>query len=247
MKAGEVKFLDYLSAEEQNLLTSIINFRSEFDLFYNLDRIYQEPLRRLEVSEDNSLVPELYLFVHFHLYFSVSCLLRSHLSECLSSIRKGIDATLSAYKMILEPQTSEKYLNRDPMFQQIKNNMQREIKEDPSKYPLAHRLIEIHGDYSEYGSHADISSFVHRLEVKGIPGTKKDQVLLHYFQFPRQTEEYQFYFIVTLQAFFLMFMIFKVYFDTNLRITDPQWEGVIKALGQKLQELGKRYSSQIQE
>ena len=94
MKLGEQNFLEYLGNEEQNLLTSIVNFKSEFDLFYNIDRIYQEPLKRLVVSSDDVVVPQLYLFVHFHLYFSMSCLLRSHLSETLSSLRKAIDASL---------------------------------------------------------------------------------------------------------------------------------------------------------
>ena len=119
------------------------NFRKEFDLFYNVDRIYQEPLRRLIISEDDVLVPQLYLFVHFHLYFSISTLLRSHLSECLASMRKAIDATLSAYKTIFEPKYSEKYINRDKYFQFIKSNMQKEIKKNSSKYPLAHELIKI--------------------------------------------------------------------------------------------------------
>lgn len=245
MKMTELNFLEYLGAEKQNLLTSIINFRSEFDRFYNLDGIYQEPLRRLEVSEEKSLVPQLYLFVHFYLYFSISCLLRSHLSECLSSVRKAIDASLTAYKIILEPQTSQRYLNRDIYFQHIKTNIQREIKKDSSKYPLARRLIGIHDACSEYGSHADISSFIHRLEVKDIPGTRKDRLLVHYFQSPRQIEEYKYYFIFTLQAFFLMFMIFKTFFDANLKIVDPNWEEVIKALGPELEKLRRRYYSQI--
>ena len=119
MKLGELNFLEYLGNEKQNLLTSVVNFRAEFDLFYNVDRIYQEPLKRLVVSADDVIVPQLYLFVHFHLYFSISCLLRSHLSETLSSLRKAIDATLSAYEVILKPETATAYLNRDRHFQFI--------------------------------------------------------------------------------------------------------------------------------
>lgn len=50
MKIDEINFLEYLSKEEQNLLTSFNNFRNEFDLFYNIDRIYQEPLRVSRVA-----------------------------------------------------------------------------------------------------------------------------------------------------------------------------------------------------
>jgi hypothetical protein len=243
MQIQELNFIEYLSREEHNLLSSFVNFREEFDLFYNLDKIYQEPLRMLVVSEDNLVVPQLYLFVHFHLYFSVSCMLRAHLSECLSSIRKAIDASLSAYKIILEPQCATQYLNRDKLFQYIKSHLQGERNKNSSKYPLANILIKIHDDCSEYGSHADINSFFHRLEIKNVPGTNKEQLLVHYFQFPRQTEEYKFYFVVTLEAFFLMFMIFKLFFNANHEIIDPKWEQVIKTIGPRLEELRSMYDA----
>jgi hypothetical protein len=246
MKIDELNFLEYIGIEEQNLLTSLNNFRKEFDLFYNLDRIYQEPRRRLIISEDNVLVPQLFLFVHFHLYFSISCFLRLHLSECLASVRKAIDASLSAYKVILEPDFSTKYVNRDKYFQFIKSNIQREIDKDSAKYPLAYGLIEIHDACSEFGSHADISSFFHRLETKEIPGTKQDQLLLHYFQYPRNLEEHRFYYIVTLQAFYRMFLIFKLFLDSTLRIIDPKWESTIKVLGPKLETLRRQSYSKIE-
>ena len=193
MKLGELNFLEYLGNEEQNLLTSIVNFRSEFDLFYNIDRIYQEPIKRLIVSSENVIVPQLYLFVHFHLYHSISCLLRSHLSENLSSLRKAIDASLCAYKVILEPDSATAYLDRDKYFQFIKSNIQREIEKDSSLYPLAHNLIKMHNACSEYGSHSDISSFFHRLETRATEDEKREILLVHYFQFPRNQEEYRFY------------------------------------------------------
>jgi len=245
MKLKEINFPEYIGIEEQNLLTSLNNFRPEFDLFYNVDRIYQEPLKRLVVSEDKATVPQLYLFVHFHLYFSISCLLRSHLSECLASIRKAIDASLSAYKIILEPDFSEKYENRDKYFQFIKRNFQHEIKKDSSKYPLSHSLINIHDACSEFGSHADISSFFHRLERKEIPNTNQDHVVVHYFQFPRNPEEYRFYYIVVLQAFYNMFMIFRLFLDKSLRIVDPEWEKVISFIGPELEKLRKLYYSRF--
>jgi hypothetical protein len=97
----ELNFLDYLGIEEQNLLTGLINLKEEFDLFLGIDYVYQEPLKRLIISEKHDLILfQLYRFIHFHLYFSVSCLIRYHLFESLSSIRKSIDAGLTAYKLI---------------------------------------------------------------------------------------------------------------------------------------------------
>jgi hypothetical protein len=166
MKPGELNFLEYLGNEEQNLLTGIVNWKKEFDLFYDLDRVYQEPLRRMIVSFGSEAVPRLYLFVHFHLYFSASCLLRCHLSETFSSLRKAIDASLCAYRILVKPDSELAYLERDKYFQFIKSNIQREIKKDASLYPLAHDLLFIHEKCSEFGSHSDPSSFIHRLERK---------------------------------------------------------------------------------
>lgn len=244
IKISDSNFLEYLAAEEHNLLASVVNFKSDFDLFYNLDQIYREPLIRLEIPPSKAIIPQLFLFVHFHLYFSVSCILRSHLSECLGSMRKAIDASLSAYKIILEPLSAQAYENRDPMFQQIKNHIQKEIKKDSSKYPLAQQLINVHELCSEFGSHADVSSFFHRLELKPDSIGRKE-LRVHYFQFPKKKSEYQFYFIATLQGFYLMFRIFKVFFDQNLKILDMNWEHLIETLGKKLYEQRKAYKARM--
>jgi len=246
MKVGELNFLEYLGNEEQNLLTSIVNFRNEFDLFYNLDRVYQEPLKRLVVSQNEIIIPQLYLFVHFHLYFSLSCLLRSHLSETLSSLRKAIDASFCAYKIILEPKTASDYLNRDNYFQFIKSNFQREIRKDPSLYPLAHDLIKIHDVCSQYGSHSDISSFIHRLEKKEVKDKNTEILFLHYFQFPRDQEEYRFYYLITLQGFYFMFMIFKSYLDKNLKVIDTKWESTVAEFGPLISKLTKEAYSKFE-
>ena len=239
MKLGELNFLEYLGNEEQNLLSSIINWKEEFDLFYNLDRIYQEPVRRMIVSSGSVSVPQLYLFVHFHLYFSASCLLRCHLSETFSSLRKAIDASLCAYRIILKPDSELAYLERHKYFQFIKSNIQREIKEDASLYPLARDLLVIHDMCSEYGSHSDISSFFHRLERKETEDQTRDMLLLHYFQFPRNPEEFRFYYLSMLQAFYSMFLIFKPFLDQNLKIVDPKWQSTIDYLGPLLNKLRK--------
>jgi len=243
-----LRFHEYLGAEEQNLLASILNFRSEFDLFGQLDHIFQSPISRIRMSEDDQpglLISQLYLFTHFHLYFSVSCILRSHLSESLSSTRKAIDASLTAYKIILDPSTAKNYAEQNNYFKYIKSNLQKEIQKDSSRYPLAHILINLYDSCSEYGPHADISSFFHRMEVKEFPEANADLLQIHYFQFPRESSEYKFYFVLTLKAFLKMFEIFRVFLNRRLKIIDPSWEASIARLNPHLEELRKRYFSAI--
>ncbi|MCF8043184.1 MAG: hypothetical protein K9K65_16910 [Desulfarculaceae bacterium] len=227
-----MNFLEYLGTEEQNMLTSLINFKADFDLFYELDGIYQAPISSFLGTEGEELVPTLYLFVHFHLYFTTSCLLRSHLSEALVSLRKAIDAGLTAYAILLDPGKAEAYVNRDKFFLHIKANVQTAITKDAAAYPLAQNLIQIHDMCSQYGSHSDVDSFLHRLETKGEDSSDRYELFLHYFQFPKGgSEEYRFYFLSVLQAFLLIFLIFKIFFSQKLRIIDPVWEQRIAKLG----------------
>lgn len=198
MKNDEINFLEYLGIEEQNLLTSVASFKPEMDLLYDLDQVYQAPVKRLEISTEDSLISQLYLFVHFHLYFSISCLFRSHLAEALSSVRKAIDATLTAYKIILDPDTAEKYINSDNYFKFIKTNIQNERKKDPEIHPLADGLIKVYNACSKYAAHADFDSFVHRRELRENPHTKEKRLLFHYFQKPKDNTEFRFYIIITL-------------------------------------------------
>ncbi|MCF8034135.1 MAG: hypothetical protein K9K66_15660 [Desulfarculaceae bacterium] len=232
---NQMNFIDYLGVEEQNLLASLVNFREEFDLFHQLDDVYQAPLNRFQGKEGEEIVPTLFLFVHFHLYFTASCLLRSHLSEALSSLRKAIDAGLTAYVLVLEPAKSEAYINRDKFFRFIKRNIQDAINKDKNSYPLARDLIKIHDMCSELGSHADISSFLHRFETKERDDSKQYELFVHYFQFPKDNPKiYSFYLLSVLYAFYMLFLIFKVFFDQNLRIIDPTWERNILKLGPQL-------------
>lgn len=242
MYKKEITFLDYLGYEKKNLLTSLVNFRREYEFFHELDSIFQEPLKRLDIPESESLIPQLYLFVHFHLYFSTSCILRSHLSECFASVRKAIDATLSAYRIIIDPSTSEQYINRHKDFRFIKRYMENEARKDHSKYPLAQELIKLHEMCSRFGSHADVDSFIHRLEMREIEGTKKVEQRLRYFQFPKNEKEYRFYFISMIKAFWLMFKIFYSYYEKQLKIINPKWDLAIETLGPKLDKLAKQFS-----
>lgn len=250
MKIKEINFLEHIGNEEQNFLTSMINFREEFDLFGTLDSVYQNPLKRLEVKPSESIIGQLHLLVHSHLYFSVSCIMRCHLSEALSSLRKAIDASLSAYEIILNPKLTEAYIDKDnpdnKRFIKIKAAIKKAIEKNKNNYPLAHQLIEMHETCSAFGSHADFNSFIYRLEVKEIPGEKKGQLLVGYFQFPKNQQEYKLYFIVVLLSFWHIFKIFKVFFDDKLKIIDPQWEKEIEALGTKLNQLREKYWSQLE-
>ena len=236
MKIGDINFLKFLGGEEQNILTTLVNLRQDFDVFSHLDSLYRAPFGLIDVPVGEELIPSLYLFVHFHLYFSVACLGRSHFSECLASTRKAIDASLSAYEMILDPSSQPLYEKRNNRFQFIKAHIARARKADLSRYPLAVELLELHNICSEFGSHADVSSFVHRVEMQNTGQPGKSTLLFHYYQFPRDRHEYHIYFVETLLTFHQMLIIFQDFIASKAIGLQVGWHEEIAKLGSVLEK-----------
>src|SRR5205814_6458438 len=125
-----------------------VDLHRDVDLpFRTLDGAYQAPIEFTDIAaadKHKEAVLTLYLFVHYHLYFSTACLLRCHLSESLASTRKAIDATLTAYRLIEFPDTLAQYKERHRHYQNIKGHIDRVRRGDASKYPLAEQLIRLH-------------------------------------------------------------------------------------------------------
>jgi hypothetical protein len=236
MSVGHIDFLHFIAGEEQNLLTSLINLRSDFDVFAHLDGLFRGPVGLIDVPKGEEVAPSLYLFVHYQLYISISALARAHLSECLASTRKAIDASFSAYEMMIDPATIPLYENRDNRFQFIRSHIATARKANEATYPLASELLALHDICSEFGSHADVSSFVHRVELKdaGYPG--KNTLLFHYFQFPRDKDEYHAYFVETLLAYYQMLVIFKPMVLNRALGLPKTWKSELEMVGDALEK-----------
>lgn len=236
----KTNLLEYLSKEENNLLTSLVNYRHDVDAFAQVDGHFQAPVPHIEVPADNDharMVVGLYLFTHYHLYLSFATLLRCHLSDSLASTRKAIDATLTAYRLHLEPGTLQAYLAEDASYRFITSTIKHAIKQDNNAYPLAPPLLELHGICSQYGSHADVSSFVHRVKVTPL-GSGRAQVEHMMFQFPDDEKEFRYYLASTLSAYMLMLAI---YADPLTKLTKDfdvtQWTEAIKALTASIEKV----------
>ena len=110
-------FFEYLGAETGNLLVTLNNLRTEFDLFSRLDGLYRTAIRNARAdSPDDLVVLQLLLFVHYHYYNSTATLLRCHLSDALASMRTAIEAGLTAYRIIEDRPSQLQYVQRDKSF-----------------------------------------------------------------------------------------------------------------------------------
>jgi len=149
----------------------------------------------------------LYLFTHYHLYLSMVTLARCHLSDSLASTRKAIDATLTAYRLHVQPETLQEYLDEKGSYRFITRTIARAREKDDKLFPLAPPLLHLHGVCSQFGSHADISSFAHRVNVKPVDANKA--IVEHLmFQYPEDPDEFRYYLASTMSAFVLMLQVF---------------------------------------
>lgn len=244
--------LEFIGIEETNLLVTMVKCNPEIaKVFPKLDGAYQAPMKFIDVNlkdEHKKTVLALYLYTHYHLYFSTVCLLRCHLSDSLASTRKAIDATLTAYRLIEEPGTLELYEKGDWSYKGIKRFVERARKKDKAKFPLAETLIPLHELCSEFGSHADISSFIHRLSIEEIEGSNKALFKVHMFQTPDTDLELRAYLVQTLLAYTLMAKVFSTFVGemaAGLEVAAwiEQLDRLENAFGSEAQEIDKQMNS----
>jgi len=225
-----VDFFEYLAKEDQNLLVSLHTHRRELNLFDELDCLYQELIDAIQAT--NNITAEewlaaLLMRVHHQLYSSTASFFKCHLSESFASTRIAIDATLSAYKIFLDPNTAQDFVDTNKKFKFIKSHIEKERKRDSSRYPLAPQLIEFHEVCSEYGAHCDSSSFIHKLDPR------VENLVYNCFQNLTE-EDFKKYFKTILFCFLYMFKIFSQGFSIQLKIDKSKWLSQIDNLEAKL-------------
>jgi len=177
-----INLLHFVSVEHEQFLISMVKSREEFDAHSHLQGLFQAALSQTEVAEDDMVLIQLLAFIHYHFVYSHACLFRCHLSEAFASARSAIDAALIGAFIIKDRSLQVQYLKREPPFNNLARrlgNMARDKK--PMPHHLVPALRDIHGKLSRFASHADIDSFMHRVEI--MEKDAKPHVLIQYFQF----------------------------------------------------------------
>lgn len=220
MKAPQTNLLEYLGAEETNLLVSMNLCKRDMDFFPSLDGLFQEPLKHIDLKIKNKTelthedkhrmtVLTLYLYVHYHLYSAFSTMLRCHLSDALSQTRKAIDAAFTAARLIREPATLTNYLERHADYRNIKRIVSDANKKKETEYSDTGPLVDMHEICSEFGSHADVSSFIHRVETTEPDQWGQSLIRLLMFQKPDTDLEFRYYLVQILSSFAQMLWLFR--------------------------------------
>jgi hypothetical protein len=231
----QTNLFGFLGFEEINLLAALNKCHHDLDVFAKIDAAFQVPISHITVDVRDiyrQTMLQLFLYVHGQMYFSVACLLRCHLSESLSSTRKAIDATLSAYRLIREPATLPLYHESHRSYQFIKRHIKTARATDESNYPLADPLLKVHDVCSQFGAHADISTFIHRIAVFKTEDPNRGFMTVGMFQIPESDAMLRRYVVETFLAFTGMLKVFAEFINGNAVDFDfAGWHAAIDGLG----------------
>lgn len=202
--------MSFLAAEHESELVSTHKHGPDLDMLSHIDGLFQAPIQHFDIPKGQRAIAQLYLFIHYHLYSTISNLMRMHVAEALGCERKAIDAALSAYEMVLDSGSIPAYEAREWKFLSIKSFIEKARKKDAGAYPLAEELVKTWDMCSEFGSHADDSSFALRLDQVPI-ASNPDQQLLYflYFQVPQTLDEAHLYYVDAFSTFLTMTRIFE--------------------------------------
>jgi hypothetical protein len=217
--------LSFIAAEHENELVSTLKHAQELQWLSRIDGLLRAPIADLDVPKGLQAIAQLYLFITFHLYTTVVNLMRLHLAEALGCERKAIDAALSAYEMLTDSESISAYHDREWKFLNIKAFIDKARKKDPEAYPLARDLLCTWDHCSEFGAHADLSTFAGRLNQTPI-AEDPDKQLLHffYFQAPSSEDEARFLYVDVFANFIAMSKIFDPLFKAHSKGVDwPNW------------------------
>lgn len=230
MSIEDVNFLEIVGTWDRNFLVTMANFREEFDLMGVVDALYKHPVR-LGASELHAVHVMQYMFAHSHFYEAWDHLMRCRLSGALMATRAAIDAALTCYKFLDDDSYVQRYVDSDPYFRTIKNNIDQQVKN--GKFPLAQRLVHMHFICSKTGGHADLASFPSRVLISD------GQVSAVYSQLAGKDGQLRQWFYFVIIAFCDMLRIFEGFLVHQSGAVDPAWRAEVDRITAIAVERGK--------
>jgi hypothetical protein len=225
----------FVGAENENFLVSLANNRHDLAITMRLQGLYVAAMPHKTLRETDIPIYQLLTFTHYHFLFSTSNLMKCHLSEAFTSVRAAIDGALVAAQIIHDRASQVAYLKREKPFDKLARHYKNLIRD---KKPLPHRqipeLLKIHDYCSQFASHADIDSFVHRISTR--PDGDEAMFRIEYFQFSRDPDERQMHALNLFHTFVIILDVFADYLIGEKQSVPELWRKTLHELGAKMEE-----------
>jgi hypothetical protein len=226
---------EFLGLEHQQVLVSIAKGREERVVIARLEGLFREALSFDSVIEDEAVIFQLLTLIHYHFLFATTCHLRCHLSEAFASARVAIDAALIAAQIIDSPASQVAYVKREKPFDNLMRHLGQRIKDGK---PLPHRLVPLlvkqYKLISTFASHADVSSFIHRVRT-----TREDGEItwmgVEYFQFARNDAERKLHGFAIFHTFVMTLDIFSDFLILEKKAVLEKWRDELHHLGGEIE------------
>jgi hypothetical protein len=212
---------------------SLANGSEELKIIGHLQGLYRAPMSNATVGENEFVLFQLLTFTHYHLLYALASHMRCHLSEAFASARAAVDAALIAAQIIHNRASQVAYAQRTKPFDKLNRHYKNLIKENkPLPHALMPDLIKLHDDFSSFASHADIASFVHRIEkVEGYT----PMMAVQYFQFAKNRAERMIRGLTLLHTFVMVLDVFANFLVEEVKSVPSQWRDELHGLGGRIE------------
>jgi hypothetical protein len=225
----------FVTIEHEQLLVRLADNREEFAILNDLQSLYLSVTSNVVVGDDDTVIWHLLSFAHYHLLFSSACLMRCHLSEAFASARAAIDGAFVAAQIIHDRASQVAYAKRTKPFDKLARHLKNLVRDQKQlPHPLVPELLKLFDEFSTFASHADASSFVHRVKATE-DGTGKTRFSVEYFQFARSDAERRIHAITLFHTFVMILDIFSDFLVTEKRAVPEPWRSTLHALGARIE------------
>src|SRR3954451_11629528 len=161
-----LNLLQFVSVENEQFLVSMASNPEEFRTLSYIHGLYDAAMAEKSVHENDIAVFQMLTFTHYHFLFATACLMRCHLSEAFASVRAAIDGALVGAQLIHDRASQLAYAKREKPFDNFARYLGNLIRNGkPLPHPLVPVLFNQHKAISGFAVHADVGSFVHRVNL----------------------------------------------------------------------------------
>ncbi len=227
---------EFMRKEHEQVDLSTASRPDELAIVGQLQRLYDAAVPNAPVLEDNMPIFQLLILTHYYFLRAVSDMLRCHLSESFGSARIAIDAAMIAAQIIADRASQIAYVKRAKPFDNYARHIGNLLKDNkPLPHPLIGPLFALHKKLSTFSSHADVGSFIHRLDISRDPGNRR--IVVQYFQFADAENQRQMHNLSLFHAFVMVLDVFSDFLIVEHKSIPERWRNELHALGITIERL----------